>query len=188
MYQQIADSYDWIAVILTDIQLDNRFVLLHDYTMQRQRQGYPLILFDTAVIMRIQHCEFLILIQRILFDIQTRRIHMCSQNIASGSHRLLTDQKQCNSLAHIVGIHLITAFQRFFVFDDILQIAISVGFRNPDTFTYTFTFSLAVGNIFFISFTIFEYFLQSCFIILFPSIFSHSLPPLFTVFYYNSYS
>ena len=159
MYQQITDSYDWIIIILTDIQLNHRFVLLHDYTMQRQWQGNPLILFDTAVIMRIQHREFLILIQRILFDIQTRRIHVCSQNIASGSHRLLTDQKQGNSLAHIVGIHLVTAFQRFFVFDDILQITISIGFRNTDTFAYAFTLCLAVGNIFFVSFAIIEYFL-----------------------------
>ena len=51
-----------------------RSVFAHDHTVDAKRDRHPLVLLDPAVIMGIKICKSTVLIQRILFQIQTRGI------------------------------------------------------------------------------------------------------------------
>ena len=81
MDQQIRNEEYRIVFVFTDIDLYDGAVLLCNDAVQRQRQGYPLIFLDTAVIMSIQEGKIGILIQRVLLDVQSGGIDMCTQNV-----------------------------------------------------------------------------------------------------------
>ena len=66
MDQKVRNAYDRIVIVFADHYVQNRAVLFCDDAVQRERDGHPLVLFDTAVIMRVQICKARILIQRIL--------------------------------------------------------------------------------------------------------------------------
>ena len=72
MNQQIADADNRIIFFFPDAQIDPGSVFFEDNPMQRHRQGNPLILLDTTVIMRIHQRQAMILIERMLLHIQTR--------------------------------------------------------------------------------------------------------------------
>ena len=111
MNQKVCNIYDWIILVLSDIYFCYASVFLYYYTVDRKGKSYPLILLNAAIIMGIQISQVCILVQRILFDIQTRGINMCSQNVHSMGNLLFSDMEKGNDLFHSYCINLISGFQ-----------------------------------------------------------------------------
>ena len=76
MWKQIVDIENGILGIFPHFDLNARAVLEHEDAVQRERDRRPLILFDAAVIVRLQKAHAALFIQRNLLDVDARRIDM----------------------------------------------------------------------------------------------------------------
>ena len=94
MDQQIGDEKHRIVRILAHIDDHGLPVLLHDYTVDRERHRHILIFLDPSVIVCIEVAEAAVLVHRILFDIKSRGIDVGAENIQSLLHRPLSDLKK----------------------------------------------------------------------------------------------
>ena len=81
MDQKIADAKYRIFRFLSDIYNCFGPILTDNYAVERQWQCYPLVFFNTSILMGIQQCQICIFIQWILFQIQSRRIDMRAKDI-----------------------------------------------------------------------------------------------------------
>ena len=113
MDQKIRNTKNRILCFLADGQFNNSSILLRHNAMQCQRNGRPLVFLDTAVVMSIQKRHLAVLIQRILLEIQTRRINMSTQNIHTLLHRFCPDLEQYHQFFLVYRIHFISGFQLF---------------------------------------------------------------------------
>ena len=89
--------------------------------MQSQRKGNPLVFLDTAIIMGIQKCHLGILIKRILLQIKTWRIDVGTQDIHALLHRLRTNDKHRDLLAHVIAENLVSCLQTSAALQDFLN-------------------------------------------------------------------
>ena len=111
MRQQVGHTEYRITGIFPDVYLYRSTVSLYHNTVQGQRNRSPLILLDTAIVVGLEHCQFMILIQRILLHIQTRRIDMCRTKTHTFCNRCSTDHCCNDRLAAVVDIDLIPCLQ-----------------------------------------------------------------------------
>ena len=79
--------------------------------MQRKRNRCPLILLDAAVIMGLEHCQLVILIQGILLHVQTGRVNMRSAQTHALCDRCSTDHSGNDRLATVVYIDLVPCLE-----------------------------------------------------------------------------
>ena len=71
MRKKICDYKYGILFILTDIYGNARSVSLDDDTVKRKRDGGPLVLLDTAIVMGLEKSHFGILVKRVLLQIES---------------------------------------------------------------------------------------------------------------------
>ena len=76
MRQQIGDAENGIARLLADGNGQRRAVLTNDRTVQRQRNGSPLVFLDTAVIVGLKEALLALLIKRTGLQIKAGAINM----------------------------------------------------------------------------------------------------------------
>ena len=112
MDQKIADTKNRIFRFFTDVDSYHRTIFFRNDTVHSQWKCHPLIFLDTAIIMRIQQCHIRILIQRILFQIQTRGIDMCAEDIHAIFHWLLTNDVHGKTFPFVICKYAVTGFQR----------------------------------------------------------------------------
>ncbi len=125
MDEQIRHEENGIVLVLSHIDLHGTAVLLHNHTVNGKGNRHPLVLFHAAVIMGVQISETAILIERILFHVQTGGINMCPKNIDAVLHLLLTDLKHHDGFIHPYGIHLVARFELFAILHQRLQFLIA---------------------------------------------------------------
>ena len=65
MWQQVGYAEDRVAFVLTDGDADYRAVFLVNVAVQSQRNGWPLIFLDAAVVVRVEIGKLAVLIQRV---------------------------------------------------------------------------------------------------------------------------
>ena len=144
MNQQVRDVEDGVAGLITDIQRDGRAVLLDNNAVERQRQRHPLVLLDAAVVVRVEVRKVLILIQRILLDVNAGRVDVRAQNVHAALHRLLTDDEEHDILVHPRTINAVARLERFTVLDDVHQVLEALCFRLTHALRDALTLGLAV--------------------------------------------
>ena len=127
MNQQIRYEEYRIVLILADIQFNDGSVLFHHHTVQRKRNGHPLILFHTAVVVCIQISQAAVLVERVLLHINPGAVYMGPQNIHSFRHGFLTDLEHGDGLIHCHAVDFIAFLQLRTAFDHAFQL--SVAFR-----------------------------------------------------------
>ena len=93
MNQKIRDTKYRIRRILTDYNIDNSAVLLCNNAVKSKRKSNPLILLDSAIVVCIKKSKILILIKRILLNINTRRVNVRTKDMHTLFHRLSTNYK-----------------------------------------------------------------------------------------------
>ena len=109
MRKQIGNADNRIGWIFTQCNLHACSVFFCHNTVQCQRHRNPLIFFDAAIVVRVQIREFFVFVQRILLDIDARRVNMCTQNIHAGGDRLFAHAQQREGFAHIIRVDLVPA-------------------------------------------------------------------------------
>ena len=77
--------------------------------MHSQRQCYPLVFLHTAIVMGIQISQICVLIKRILLNIKTRGVNMCTKNAHAFGKLLCSHMKQSYDLLHANCINLIAS-------------------------------------------------------------------------------
>ena len=125
MDQKVGHEENGIVLVLAHVDLHGAAVLLHNHAVNGKGNRHPLVLFHAAVIMGVQISETAVLIERILFHVQTWRVDVRPENIDAVLHLLLADLKHHNGFIHPYGIHLVPGFQLFAVLHQRLQFLIS---------------------------------------------------------------
>ena len=133
--------------------------------------------------MRIEKHQFLILIERILLQIQTRRIDMCTEDVDPALYGIRPDHKKRHALSIIVRIDLVARFQLLPGSDHILQILEPCFFRLFHEICHAFPFGLAVTQKSLVLIRKIKYSFNFCCRIGLPCIFPfHLIPLLLTVY------
>ncbi len=142
MYKKIRDYQYRILLFLTDDNLFHRPVFSDHASVNRHRQGYPLVLFNPPVIVGVQIGHTGLFIQRILLDVQPWGIYVRTKNVHSFFQRPFPDLEQRQRFAHAVHIDLVSHFQTGIVSDTVFQIPVSLLFCHPDSQGHTLSLCL----------------------------------------------
>lgn len=97
--------------------------------------------------MRIQISQIRILIQRILLDIQSRRVDMCTENAHTSGKLFRSYMKQSNDLLHPYRINLVTGLDLLAFFKLRLKRFISGSLCFLHDFCNTFPFCFPLSKI-----------------------------------------
>ena len=113
-----------------DRHIDDAAVGFAHNAVNRKRQRYPLIFFNTAVIVRIQIHDTVFFIDGILLYVQARRIDVRAEDIHAVFETARADFKQSDGFVHFLHIHFIAGFQRF-ICRDVFITALFRRFDDP---------------------------------------------------------
>ena len=110
MDQKVCHAEYRIVVVLTDHNINDFAVLFRYHTVDGKWKGYPLPFFDTAVVVGIEICKSVVLIQRVLFYIETRGIDVCAEDVHTFGQRSCSDLEQCDGFFHAYGVNFVAWF------------------------------------------------------------------------------
>ena len=85
-------------------------VICENNPMNSERDRCPLILLDTAIIMRLEVNGIVVLIDWIRFKVEPGRIDMSSEDIEAFSRALLSDNGSSKALALNALVNLVACF------------------------------------------------------------------------------
>ncbi len=108
MDQQVAYAQNAFLAVLADDNLDDRSVLLGHNAVQRQGKSDPLVLFDSAVVMRVQKGKAFVFVKGILLYVQAGRIDVRAQNVHAAFKRLFSDLEKRDDFSHRAGVDLVS--------------------------------------------------------------------------------
>ncbi len=111
MGQQVGDDQLGLAA-LADADIHHGAVGQHHGAPQLQRNGDPLVLADTAVVMGLEVGQLAVLVQRIGLQIQTGGVDMGGGDLGTLRQTAAADDSQHQTLAPVAGIDLVTGGQR----------------------------------------------------------------------------
>ena len=111
MGEQVGDVEYRIARLLADAHLDLFAVFPDDDTVQGQRDRRPLVLLDTAIVVRLEIADLLGLIQRVLLEVKARGVDMCRAEANAVGHGRRADGRQNDRLAAVVEVDLVAGFE-----------------------------------------------------------------------------
>ena len=112
MRKKISDIEYGIRFLLTYYYLVS-FAVVGEYNaVNSQRYSGPLILLDTAVVMRLEINGIVILINRIGLEIEPRRIDVGTKDVESFSRSLLSDYGSGKALALDALIDFVSGLER----------------------------------------------------------------------------
>ena len=80
--------------------------------MKRQRQRYPLVVLDAAVVMRIQEGEAVVFVHGVLFQVQTGAVDVSAQDIQARLERLGAKVREDQRLAVHASPYLAASLER----------------------------------------------------------------------------
>ena len=113
MGQQVGDAEDGIVLILAHTDGDGGAILTGEHAVDGQRNGAPLILADTTVVMGLEVAQVVRLIQRGGTQVQTRAVGVGNDQMEAilkalgtdgGSHHSLVVLDKVDLVAGLVGL------------------------------------------------------------------------------------
>ena len=111
MGQKVVDDELRIFGICTDLDIDLAAVRADDLAVQFQRNCDPLVLADTAVVVRLDVGQLCVFIEGIGLEVQTRRVGMGRADVRALGKRLLADHSQQDGLAAVDGVDLVACLE-----------------------------------------------------------------------------
>ena len=125
--QKIGDAEHGIARVIANAYVDALAVCLDHGAVQGQRNGDPLILTDTAVVVGLEIAQTVALVQRMLFQVQTEGVDVGSGNAHTALDGLCTGRDDVEALLPVVVIQFIACG------DFITQLVLTEAFLLEDT-------------------------------------------------------
>ena len=126
MRKQIGDSEYRIAVVVTDSDIYGCAVFFRNNAVESQRKSYPLIFLNSAVVVGIEHSHVVILIERILFQVDTRGVDVGSNDVHTIFQGFLTDLEHGKGFAHADRVNFVAGLQGLAGCDDVIQVFVAV--------------------------------------------------------------
>ena len=108
--QEIGDDELRVALVLADVHGDGRAVALDDDAVEGQRDGGPLVLLDTAVVVGLEEREFLLLIERVRFEVEPRGVDVGRGDAQALGERLFAEHRQDDALVPVDAVDAVAGF------------------------------------------------------------------------------
>ncbi len=102
--QEIGDDELRVALVLADVHGDGRAVALDDDAVEGQRDGGPLVLLDAAVVVGLEEREFLLLIERVRFEVKARGVDVGRRDAQTFREGLLAEGRQDDALVPVDAV------------------------------------------------------------------------------------
>ena len=130
--EQVGNAEHGIARLVAHVDVDDGAVLLHHDAIQRQRNGYPLVMLDAAIVMSVKANLAVCLEQRVLLDIKTRGVDVRAQDVHAVLDGIAAQLDEDDGLAVRGGVHLIARLQGLTCAVDVFDVAIAGGLRTSN--------------------------------------------------------
>ena len=108
--QEIGDDELRVALVLADVHGDGRAVALDDDTVEGQRDGGPLVLLDAAVVVGLEEREFLLLIERVRFEVEPRGVDVGRGDVQALGEGLFAEHRQDDALVPVDAVDAVAGF------------------------------------------------------------------------------
>ena len=111
--QEIGDDELRVALVLADVHGDGRAVALDDDAVEGQRDGGPLVLLDAAVVVGLEEREFLLLIERVRFEVKARGVDVGRRDAQTFREGLLAEGRQDDALVPVDAVDAVAGLVGF---------------------------------------------------------------------------
>ena len=101
-----------IAGVVAHVHIDHSAVGLGHHAVQRQGQRHPLVVLDAAIVVRIEEGEPVVLVYRILLQVQAGAVDVGTQDVQARFERFGADMSQNERLAMHASPYLVASFKR----------------------------------------------------------------------------
>ena len=128
MYQEVADDEYRLIVLFTYADFYLCSIRLHHYAVESKRNGHILILLEAAVIVGVKKSEVFRLVERVLLDIEPRRVYMGSDDVHAVADDVIADIEQHNHLVHVDRVDLVSFCELFTLCDNIGKVFVAALF------------------------------------------------------------
>ena len=112
MDEQVGHAEHRVARVLAHPHVHHRAVLLRHHAVQRQRQRHPLVRLDAAVVVRIEVRQAVCLGERVLLEVEARRVDVRAEDVHALGKRPRAEMRQDERLAMRERPHLVARFER----------------------------------------------------------------------------
>ena len=110
MYQQVGNAENGVALVLADGYADLFAVSLYNNAVQRHGYGSPLVLLDTAVIVRLKERKLAVFVKRVLLEVQAGRVYVRRGKAYALCKRLFAHYSKYHRLFAVAEIKFIARF------------------------------------------------------------------------------
>ena len=142
--KQVGNADDGIGGIFTDNDVNKRAVLLCNNAVHCKGHCNPLILFDTAVVMRVEICKIGVLIEGILLKVNAGGVNMSADDVQTLENGLFADFEKHERFAHEVGIDAVAGVELFAACNYGVKVAITLCFCHFNSLCNAFALGFAV--------------------------------------------
>ena len=125
MYEEIGHAEDGVVHLFAERDLHHRAVFLHNNTVECKRDRHPLVLFDAAIVVRVEIRQTIVLVQRVLLHIKAAGVDVRAEDVHAVLHRLRPDVEEHDCLLHVDGVDLIPRRECFPLRDDIRKVTVA---------------------------------------------------------------
>ena len=112
MNEQVRHAENGIALVVAHIYVHDRAVLLGDDAVHGERERDPLIVLDAAVVVRVEKCEAVALVEWILLQIEAGAVDVRAQDVHAFAQGISSQLHQDERLAVGMRPHLVARGKR----------------------------------------------------------------------------
>ena len=121
MGQKIGYAEYGVAGIVAHIHVNHGAVGFRHHTVKRQRQRHPLVVLDAAIVVSVEEGKPVVLVNRVLLQVQTGAVDVGAQDIQARLERLGADVSQNERLAMHASPYFAARFERAALANHILK-------------------------------------------------------------------
>ena len=144
--QQVGDVEHGVGRILAHADLDVGAVLQRHHAVQGQRHGDPLVLLDTAVVVRVEAGDLVGLVERVLLHVEARRVDVGTQDVEALLERLGAEMDKQQRLAIGGRVHLVAGDELLALGDAALKRQVAGGFGKLHSRGAALALGLVLGD------------------------------------------
>ena len=132
MGKKVGDDELGVGRVVSDGHIDLRAVAADDLSVQLQRNRYPLVLADAAVMVRLEVGKLGVLIEGVGLDVEPRSVGVRRADVRAVGQIFLADDRQHDGLAAVVPIEFVAGLDRHagLVFDKASGLCLADGGKD----------------------------------------------------------
>ena len=140
--QQIRHAEHGVTLIFAHVNRHDAAIFLGNDTMQCERYRDPLVVLDASVVMRIEMQQLVALEQRVLLEVEARRIDVRTQDVEPTHERLFTQMHEDDRFAMRLRVDLVARFESTAFVECLVQVLVAGLFSELDRSAGNFALGL----------------------------------------------